>query len=168
MWATKSVSHWELVLFILRARYSKRFPSPFVEKFFSYPLTRFICRRSRDLLTCDQASLIFLVAAGRYAYLSAATKNIRDAWSQVRDLLKFRGVILIFPFNQSRLPSTSRDVGKPLDHLIDVLEVSAHLTFHFAFFSGFWRHLLVLRWLKLIIFTLDETWITLFVPIWHS
>lgn len=94
-----------------------------------------------------------------------------DSWSSNlpgKILLKFRGVILIFPFNQSRLPSTSRDVGKPLDHLIDVLEVSAHLTFHFAFFSGFWRHLLVLRWLKLIIFTLDETWITLFVPIWHS
>ena len=33
-------------------------------------------------LTCDQASLIFFVAAGRY--LPAATKNIRDAWSQVR------------------------------------------------------------------------------------
>ena len=34
-------------------------------------------------VTCDQASLIFFVAAGRYAYLSAMIKNARDAWSQV-------------------------------------------------------------------------------------
>ena len=42
--------------------------------------TRRNCMNIR--LTCDQASLTFSVAAGRYA----ATKNIRDAWSQVRIL----------------------------------------------------------------------------------
>ena len=30
-------------------------------------------------ITCDQASLIFFVAAERYAYLSAVIKNVRDA-----------------------------------------------------------------------------------------
>ena len=40
-----------------------------------------------NFLTCDQASLIFFVAAGRY--LSTVTKNARDEWSQVTTFLSF-------------------------------------------------------------------------------
>ena len=38
----------------------------------------------RTPITCDQASLTFFVSAGRYAYLPAAKKYVRGAWSQVR------------------------------------------------------------------------------------
>ena len=68
-----------------------------------------------------------------------------------------------------RCSSRSRDMTKPLDQYYSL---RAHLTFYFTFFSGFRRNFLVLRWLKkkkkIVISPLNEIWITLFVPIWHS